>query len=67
MKDARKESYETNKLAKRIRRQVGEAIGDFSMIEEGDRIMVACRAARTVTGCWMFYWVYKPNPRLSSS
>src|SRR5205085_12522635 len=26
--------------AKRIRRQVGEAIADFKMIEEGDRIMV---------------------------
>jgi tRNA 2-thiocytidine biosynthesis protein TtcA len=31
---------EANKLAKRLRRQVGQAIGDYNMIEEGDRIMV---------------------------
>ncbi len=38
--DSRKDSYEAGKLAKRIRRQVGEAIADFAMIEEGDRVMV---------------------------
>src|SRR5437868_2324167 len=38
--DPRKSDYEAGKLAKRIRRQVGEAIADFKMIEEGDRIMV---------------------------
>jgi len=38
--DLRKQDYEENKLAKRLRRQVGEAIADFSMIEEGDRVMV---------------------------
>jgi tRNA 2-thiocytidine biosynthesis protein TtcA len=31
---------DTNKLAKRLRRQVGQAIADYNMIEEGDRIMV---------------------------
>jgi tRNA 2-thiocytidine biosynthesis protein TtcA len=40
MADPRKRDYEAGKLAKRIRRQVGEAIADFGMIEEGDRIMV---------------------------
>ncbi|MEA3191701.1 MAG: tRNA 2-thiocytidine biosynthesis protein TtcA [Betaproteobacteria bacterium] len=38
--DKRKESYEAGKLAKRIRRQVGEAIADFAMIGEGDKVMV---------------------------
>ena len=37
---ARKIEYEDNKLAKRLRRQVGEAIADFNMIEAGDRVMV---------------------------
>src|SRR5690349_21386736 len=39
-RDPRKADYEQNKLAKRIRRQVGEAIADFSMIEAGDKVMV---------------------------
>src|SRR5881227_726760 len=38
--DKRKHDYEAGKLAKRIRRQVGEAIADFGMIEEGDKVMV---------------------------
>jgi tRNA 2-thiocytidine biosynthesis protein TtcA len=37
----RKESYEANKLAKRLRRQAGQAIADFDMIRDGDRVM-AC-------------------------
>ena len=36
----KKEQYNTNKLHKRLRRQVGTAIADFNMIEAGDRIMV---------------------------
>ncbi len=36
----KKASLEINKLSKRLHRQVGEAIGDFNMIEEGDRVMV---------------------------
>lgn len=32
--------YEDNKLAKRLRRLVGEAIRDYDMIREGDRVMV---------------------------
>ena len=34
------EERERNKLQKRLRREVGKAIADFNMIEEGDRIMV---------------------------
>ena len=37
---AQKSIYETNKLAKRLRRQVGEAIADYKMIDEGDKVMV---------------------------
>jgi tRNA 2-thiocytidine biosynthesis protein TtcA len=36
----RKESYEDNKTAKRLRRLTGQAIADFGMIENGDKVMV---------------------------
>ena len=34
------QQYNFNKLQKRIRRNTGQAIADFNMIEDGDRIMV---------------------------
>ena len=37
---ARKDNLEFNKLQKRLRRNVGRAIEDFNMIEDGDRVMV---------------------------
>ena len=37
---ARKAAFEANKLSKRLHRQVGQAIVDYRMIEEGDRVMV---------------------------
>ncbi len=39
-KQAEKIAYENNKLNKRLCRLVGQAIGDFNMIEEGDKVMV---------------------------
>lgn len=38
--DPRRRKFEANKLQKRLRRQVGNAIVDFAMIREGDRVMV---------------------------
>ena len=38
--DERRLAHETNKLSKRLHRQVGQAIGDFNMIEAGDKVMV---------------------------
>jgi tRNA 2-thiocytidine biosynthesis protein TtcA len=40
MATLQKQVYEVNKLAKRLRRQVGEAIADFDMIRAGDKVMV---------------------------
>ena len=39
-RDPRRDAYEANKLRKRLCRQAGEAIADYSMIEDGDRVMV---------------------------
>jgi tRNA 2-thiocytidine biosynthesis protein TtcA len=36
----RRDSYESNKLVKRLRRLTGEAIADYGMIVDGDKVMV---------------------------
>lgn len=38
--DSRRQAFENNKLAKRLRRLAGEAIADYDMIRAGDKVMV---------------------------
>jgi len=40
MADPRKQAFEENKLDKKLSRLVGQAISDFGMIADGDKVMV---------------------------
>jgi tRNA 2-thiocytidine biosynthesis protein TtcA len=48
--DPRKAEFEANKLRKRLRRQVGEAIGAYALVEPHDRVMVCVSGGKDSHG-----------------
>ena len=58
-RDPRRDAYEANKLRKRLCRQAGEAIADYLMIEDGDRVMVCLSGGKDSYGLLDVLWMLK--------
>ncbi|MBI4996348.1 MAG: tRNA 2-thiocytidine(32) synthetase TtcA [Rhodocyclales bacterium] len=49
-RQANKAAFEANKLAKWLRRATGQAIADYNMIEDGDKVMVCLSGGKDSVG-----------------
>ena len=58
-RDPRRVAFEANKLRKRLCRQAGQAIADFSMIAAGDRVMVCLSGGKDSYGLLDVLWMLK--------
>jgi tRNA 2-thiocytidine biosynthesis protein TtcA len=64
-RDPRKAEFETNKLKRRLRRQVGQAIADYGMIEDGDRVMVCLSGGKDSYGMLEILCALRENAPVS--